>query len=169
MRWAAPPIRAPTKLRCDALDRLENRLADGRAFLRGDELLASDVLLFTPAVRFDLVYRPIFRACLKRFSDYPALSRWLERILALPNVAATVRSDEILAHYDDGWAPRCPSIVPLQPAARAARAWRRSRARQVAQEVPLAELNAVVAQDRVGGREVEVEVRQGEVQQVGPA
>jgi glutathionyl-hydroquinone reductase len=66
-----------------------------------------------------LVYRPIFRACLKRFSDYPALSRWLERILALPNVAATVRSDEILAHYDDGWAPRCPSIVPLQPAARA--------------------------------------------------
>jgi putative glutathione S-transferase len=103
----------------DALDRLENRLADGRAFLHGDEPLASDVLLFTPAVRFDLVYRPIFRACLKRFSDYPALSRWLERTLALPNVAATVRPDEILAHYDE-WAPRCPSIVPLQPAARAA-------------------------------------------------
>jgi glutathionyl-hydroquinone reductase len=80
---------------------LENRLADGRAFLHGDEPLASDVLLFTPAVRFDLVYRPIFRACLKRFSDYPALSRWLERTLALPNVAATVRPDEILAHYDD--------------------------------------------------------------------
>jgi putative glutathione S-transferase len=100
----------------DALDRIEDRLVDGRSFLHGDEPLASDVLLLTPAVRFDLVYGPIFRARLKRFRDYPALGRWLERMLDLPGVAATVRPGEILAHYDDDeWAPRCPSIMPLEP------------------------------------------------------
>jgi putative glutathione S-transferase len=96
-----------------ALDRLDELLSDERPFLHGEVLTASDVLLFTPAVRFDAVYHPIFRASLRRFSDYERLSAWTARMLKIPGVAATVRLDEIRLHYDDGWAPRCDGIKPL--------------------------------------------------------
>jgi glutathionyl-hydroquinone reductase len=99
-----------------ALDRAEARLADGRSFIHGPRLTRSDILLFTPLVRFDLVYHPLFRAFRRRIADYPALSNWLQRMLAVPGIAATVRPAHILAHYYDGWAPRNPRIVPVMPA-----------------------------------------------------
>lgn len=102
----------------DGLDRLDARLADGRRFLHGDALTGSDVLAFTPLVRFDAVYNPLFRAGLRRVVDYRHLPAYLRRVHDLPGVAATLRFDHILAHYHDGdWAVASRrGIVPVLPA-----------------------------------------------------
>jgi glutathionyl-hydroquinone reductase len=94
------------------------QLADGRRFLLGDQLTLADVLVFTPLVRFDAVYNPLFRASRKRLVDYPRLATLVKRIYDLPAVADTVRFDHILTHYYDGdWAVACRrGIVPHPPA-----------------------------------------------------
>jgi glutathionyl-hydroquinone reductase len=99
------------------LDALEARLADGRWFLHGDALTVSDILAFTPLVRFDTVYNPLFRASLKRLVDYPRLAAYVGRIYWLPGVADTVRLDHILMHYHDGdWGVATRhGIVPAAP------------------------------------------------------
>ncbi|MDR3464084.1 MAG: glutathione S-transferase C-terminal domain-containing protein [Beijerinckiaceae bacterium] len=87
------------------LDEIETLLADGRAFLFGDQPTLADVLIFTPLVRFDGVYNPLFRASRKRLVDYRYLAELTQRIYDLPGVAGTVRFDHILTHYYDGdWA-----------------------------------------------------------------
>ena len=100
------------------LDKLEDQLGDGRAFLHGPALTASDLFLFTPLVRFDAVYNPLFRVSLRRLVDYPRLSSWARRVHAVPGVAETVRFDHILRHYHDGdWAvANRAGIVPALPA-----------------------------------------------------
>jgi glutathionyl-hydroquinone reductase len=100
------------------LEALEQQLSDGRRFLLGDALTLADVLAFTPLVRFDAVYNPLFRASRKRLVDYPHLKRFVGRVYDIPGVAATVRFDHILAHYYDGdWAVATRrGIVPLPPA-----------------------------------------------------
>ena len=99
------------------LDELELRLADGRRFLFGDTLTISDIIAFTPLVRFDAVYNPLFRASLKRLVDYPRLAAWVDRVYRLPGVADTVRFDHILMHYHDGdWGVATRrGIVPAVP------------------------------------------------------
>ena len=96
------------------LDQCEKGLADGRRFLLGEQPTVADILMFTPLVRFDAVYNPLFRASRKRLVDYPRLTRLVKRIYDLPGVAATVRFDHILTHYYDGdWAvARRRGIVP---------------------------------------------------------
>ncbi|WP_338829757.1 glutathione S-transferase C-terminal domain-containing protein [Bradyrhizobium sp. 27S5] len=87
------------------LDECEAALADDRCFLFGERTTLADVLIFTPLVRFDAVYNPLFRASKKRLVDYPRLTALVKRIHDLPGVAATVRLDHILTHYYDGdWA-----------------------------------------------------------------
>ena len=63
------------------LDERENSLADGRGFLLGEQATLADILIFTPLVRFDAVYNPLFRASRKRLVDYPQLTRLVKRIL----------------------------------------------------------------------------------------
>jgi glutathionyl-hydroquinone reductase len=99
------------------LDGLEERLADGRRFLLGDCVTLADVLAFTPLVRFDAVYNPLFRASRKRLVDYPRLAAFVWRVHELADLADTVRFDDILVHYNDGdWAvARRHGIVPEVP------------------------------------------------------
>jgi putative glutathione S-transferase len=100
------------------LDECEQHLADGRRFLLGDRLTLADILVFTPLVRFDAVYNPLFRASRKRLVDHPQLTAYVKRIHGLPGVADTVRLDHILTHYYDGdWAVAARrGIVPEPPA-----------------------------------------------------
>lgn len=99
------------------LDEWEARLVDDRRFLLSDHPTFADVLIFTPLVRFDAVYNPLFRAIRKRLVDYPRLAALVRRIHDLPAVASTVRFDHILTHYYDGdWAvARRRGIVPQRP------------------------------------------------------
>lgn len=99
------------------LDEWEARLVDDRRFLLSDRPTLPDVLIFTPLVRFDAVYNPLFRAIRKRLVDYPRLAALVRRLHDLPAVASTVRFDHILTHYYDGdWAvARRRGIVPQRP------------------------------------------------------
>jgi putative glutathione S-transferase len=101
------------------LDDLDLQLCDGRRFLLGEQPTLADVLVYTPLVRFDAVYNPLFRASRRRLVDYPRLPALVRRIHALPGVGETLRYDHILAHYYDGdWAVASRrGIVPELPAA----------------------------------------------------
>ena len=99
------------------LDELEQRLSQGRPFLFGQAITLADVLVFTPLVRFDAVYAPLFRVGRKRLADFPALTAFVRRLYDVPEIAATVHFDQILAHYyDSDWAiPPHRGIVPNLP------------------------------------------------------
>jgi putative glutathione S-transferase len=99
------------------LDDVERRLSDGRRFLLGEALTISDILAFTPLVRFDAVYNPLFRASLKRLVDYPRLATYVGHLYRLPGIAETVRFDHILMHSHDGdWGvANRRGIVPTVP------------------------------------------------------
>ncbi|MGY4253861.1 putative glutathione S-transferase [Bradyrhizobium sp. USDA 4516] len=84
------------------LDEMEELVGGGRPFLLADQPTLSDVLIFTPLVRFDCVYNPLFRASRRRLVDYRALAALTKRIYQLPGVEKTVRFDHILTHYYDG-------------------------------------------------------------------
>jgi putative glutathione S-transferase len=104
-----------------AFDTLEERLTgNGTPFLFGDQPTEADIHLFTPLVRFDAVYLPLFRIGPKRLADYPALSSFVARFECLEGVAATVDRQAILLHYYDDWRLANPRIAPPWPA----RDWR---------------------------------------------
>ncbi|KAA8606050.1 glutathione S-transferase [Salipiger aestuarii] len=97
------------------LDELEGRLGHGRDFLIGDRFTEADVRLFVTLVRFDVAYHGLFKCNLRRIADYPALSRYQERILAIPGVRDTVNIDHIKRGYYSIKALNPTGIVPLGP------------------------------------------------------
>jgi putative glutathione S-transferase len=97
------------------LDELEHRLGDGRGYLFGEQLTETDVRLFVTLVRFDVAYHGLFKCNLRRISDYPALSTYQARILAIPGVRETVSIDHIKRGYYSIKALNPSGIVPLGP------------------------------------------------------
>ncbi|MEP2184361.1 glutathione S-transferase family protein, partial [Roseibium sp.] len=97
------------------LDELEERLGDGRGFLLGGRFTEADVRLFVTLVRFDVAYHGLFKCNLRRVADYPALSRYQARILAIPGVRDTVKIDHIKRGYYSIKALNPTGIVPLGP------------------------------------------------------
>jgi len=97
------------------LNELEERLADGRKFLLGDRFTEADLRLFVTLVRFDVAYFGLFKCNLRRIADYPALSRYQARILAIPGVRDTVSIDHIKRGYYSIKALNPTDIVPLGP------------------------------------------------------
>jgi len=98
------------------LDELEARLGDGRRYLFGDRLTESDVRLFVTLVRFDAAYHGVFKCNRNLIAQMPALSAYLERLLALPGVAETVSIDHIKAGYYSIKALNPTGIIPAGPA-----------------------------------------------------
>jgi putative glutathione S-transferase len=97
------------------LDELEGRLGDGRDFLLGDRFTESDARLFVTLVRFDVAYYGLFKCNLRRIADYPALSAYQERVLAMPGVRETVSIDHIKRGYYSIKALNPTGIVPVGP------------------------------------------------------
>jgi putative glutathione S-transferase len=97
------------------LDELEQKFADGRDFLFGDALTEADIRLFVTLVRFDPAYYGLFRANLRRLADYPRLSAYPERTLAVPGVRETVNLDHIKRGYYSIKALNPNGIVPTGP------------------------------------------------------
>ena len=91
----------------DALDRLDGMLA-GRRFLLGDRMTGPDLLLFTTLVRLDPAYAGVLYLTRARLHDYPALAGLVDRLMADPAIARTVKEDQIRRHYfdDDGFINR---------------------------------------------------------------
>lgn len=97
------------------LGELEAHLGDGRPFLLGDRVTEADVRLFVTLVRFDVAYHGLFKCNLRRLADYPALSEYQARFLALPGVWETVSVDHIKRGYYSVKALNPTGIVPLGP------------------------------------------------------
>ena len=98
------------------LDELEARLAAGGPFLLGEAVTEADIRLFVTLVRFDAAYNGLFKCNLRRLADYPALSAYLVRFLALPGVRGTVNVDHIKRGYYSIKALNPNRIVPVGPA-----------------------------------------------------
>lgn len=99
----------------DALDMLEARLTGDWLF--GDRLTETDIRLFVTLIRFDAAYHGLFKTNRRRIADYPRLSAYLARILALPgNLRATVNMDHITRGYYAIKALNPSQIRPVGPA-----------------------------------------------------
>lgn len=98
-----------------ALAMLDTRLSQGGPYLMGDALTEADIRAFVTAVRFDAAYHGLFKVNLRRLSDHPAVQAWMERVLALPGVAATVSLDHIKRGYYSIKALNPGGIVPKGP------------------------------------------------------
>ncbi|RTR05919.1 glutathione S-transferase family protein [Halomonas nitroreducens] len=98
-----------------ALDELESRLADGRAYLFGDRLTETDLRLFVTLVRFDAAYHGLFKCNRNTLRAMPGLHAYMHRILALDGIAETVRLDHIKAGYYSIKALNPGGIVPAGP------------------------------------------------------
>lgn len=77
------------------LDEIEERFGDGCDFLSGARFTEADVRLFVTLVRFDVADHGLFKCNLRRIADYPALSAYQARILAIRGVRDTVSIDHI--------------------------------------------------------------------------
>lgn len=97
------------------LDRLEEQLAGGGPCLFGSHLTESDIRLFVTLVRFDAAYHGIFKCNRKRIADYPALSRFIAHVIALPGIRATVDIGHIKRGYYSIKTLNPNGIVPVGP------------------------------------------------------
>jgi putative glutathione S-transferase len=96
----------------DMLEKLEDRLADGRPYLTGDAFTEADLRLFPTLYRHDPVYYLRMKLNGAKILDYPHLWRWLCRVHALPGVA----SSNSLVHCRQGYFGRSWNrVVPLGP------------------------------------------------------
>jgi glutathionyl-hydroquinone reductase len=80
------------------LDEMDARLSESR-FLFGDAPVETDWRLFTTLLRFDAVYNIHFKCSLRRVVDYEHLWPYARSLYQWPDVAGTVRFDDIRRHY----------------------------------------------------------------------
>ena len=99
------------------LDELEARLAT-RIWLVGERLTEADIRLFVTLIRFDAAYHGAFKCNLRRIADYPALDRYVARVLAIPGARETVDLDHVKRGYYSIRSINPNGITPLGPAPR---------------------------------------------------
>lgn len=97
------------------LDDLEARLSGTGPYLFGAALTETDIRLFVTLVRFDAAYHGLFKCNRRRLADYPQLSAYLDRLMAVPALAGTVSIDHIKRGYYGIGSLNPNGIVPLGP------------------------------------------------------
>jgi putative glutathione S-transferase len=100
----------------DQLDAIEERLSAQGPYLLGEVQTEADWRLFTTLYRFDPVYVGHFKCNLRRIVDYPALSRYLQRLIAVSGVQESCNLSHIKQHYYYSHSSINPTrIIPLGP------------------------------------------------------
>lgn len=97
------------------LDKLEQRLSDGRAFLTGNQLTEADIRLFVTLIRFDAAYHGLFKCNQRKLNEYAGLDAYTKRMLDIPGVRETVNIDHIKQGYYSIKALNPNGIVPAGP------------------------------------------------------
>lgn len=82
----------------ETLEWLEERFSE-RVYAVGKQITESDIRLFVTLVRFDLAYYGLFKTNKKRISDYPNISAYLDRLLAIPAFSMNTRVEHIKQGY----------------------------------------------------------------------
>src|SRR4051812_44715801 len=95
-------------------------------------------------------------------------SRWVYPIRASGRARCTAAEQTFRTSARSQGSPLRPAVTLVQVGPVRGHMWTSAPLRHP-EEIPLAELDPVVAQDRVGGRQVEIEVRQHLQQEVGLA
>lgn len=99
-----------------ALDWVEDRLSDGRAYLMGEDVTEADWRLYTTLVRFDPVYHGHFKTNLKRLIDYPNINAYARRLHTQHGVADVFNLEHAKRHYYESHDMINPTaVVPLGP------------------------------------------------------
>ncbi|AAW46186.1 hypothetical protein CNBK1250 [Cryptococcus deneoformans B-3501A] len=101
-----------------ALERINERLSDGREFLVGGRLTEADVRLYTTIVRYDPVYYSHFKCNTGLIRhDYPHINRWLKNLYwNYPAFKDTTNFDHIKDLYWYSQVNLNPTrIVPIGP------------------------------------------------------
>jgi putative glutathione S-transferase len=96
------------------LTQLDAHLAT-RTYLLGDELVPSDMWLFSLLVRFDQVYGPGFRLHRYRVRDFPHVWRYLRELYQIPACSVTTDFAAISGGYYLGIPALNRGIVPIGP------------------------------------------------------
>ncbi|MAP47851.1 MAG: glutathione-dependent reductase [Oceanicaulis sp.] len=100
----------------EALDWVEDRLSDGRAYLMGEEVTEADWRLYTTLVRFDPVYHGHFKCNLKRLIDYPNINAYARRLHTQHGVGDVFNLEHAKRHYYESHDMINPTaVVPLGP------------------------------------------------------
>jgi putative glutathione S-transferase len=109
-----------------ALDGLEKLLSQ-QPTLAGNQITEADWRLLPTLLRFDVVYFSLFKCNRQRIADYPALSRYMQRLIEVPGVAPTINARYyVLGYYSNtnvnptGVIPRGTPVNFVLPESRSA-------------------------------------------------
>jgi putative glutathione S-transferase len=94
-----------------ALDELETRLSREHTLV-GGRITEADWRLLPTLLRFDVAYFSLFKCNRKRIADYPALTRYLHMLLAVPGVASTVNPRYYVIGYYSNTNVNPTGIIP---------------------------------------------------------
>tara|TARA_Y100000590_G_scaffold83288_1_gene92841 strand:- start:2037 stop:2978 length:942 start_codon:yes stop_codon:yes gene_type:complete len=82
----------------ESLEWIERRL-ERKKYLVGDELTEADIRLIPTLLRFDCVYYIHFKCNIKKITEFPNISKYLESLYAINAVKSTLNIDHIKRHY----------------------------------------------------------------------
>jgi len=100
-----------------AISHIENKLYKHSGnWICGNELTYADIYLFPTVIRWELVYKQLFKCTEKEISDFKQIRKWRLRFFKLSNVSDTCFDLEWKKDYYKALFPLNPNqIVPVLP------------------------------------------------------
>ena len=101
----------------EALNIIEEKLDENLGnWICGEELTYADIYLFPTVIRWELIYRNLFKCTEKEISDFKNIIKWRLSFFELPNVFETCFDEEWKKDYYKALFPLNPNqIVPILP------------------------------------------------------
>ena len=106
-----------SKILFKTLSTIEKKLDKNKGhWICGEKLTYADIYLFPTVIRWELIYRNLFKCTEKDISDFKNIIRWRLKFFSLPNVSETCFDSEWEKDYYKALFPLNPNqIIPVQP------------------------------------------------------